>query len=150
MPVLTQLNGVGTAYGNEVMFLTARPYNNSMAGTYVVVRDEWQDWSPGAWVNITNGPGSNQINLSQVWPNHSDGYPIDPLLVNINPANGIASVPLVTFAKYLNGGIATAQGIGNNNTAGHVSSCNGQIYLNMIITLDGKNIGENKLILQRQ
>ncbi|MEO6356901.1 MAG: hypothetical protein ABIU77_11450 [Ferruginibacter sp.] len=143
-------NSVGTAYGNEVIFVTACPYNHSMAGTYVVVRDDWQDWSPGEKVNITNGPDANQINLNQVWPNSLYGYPTNPLLVNINPANGIASVPLVTFAHYPIGAFATAQGAGNDYNAGYVSSCSGRIYLNMIITFDGKNIGENKLILQKQ
>jgi hypothetical protein len=125
-----------------------------MAGTYKVIRDDWQDWSPGDLVQVTNGTG-NQINLSQVWPNTAYGNLVNPLLVNVNAADGVASVPLVNFA---NGYplSATAQGVNAAGTAsdaaacGYVFSCTGFISLTMKVVYGGSNQGNLKLILQKQ
>jgi len=123
------------------------PFTASVGGNYTVVRDDWADWLPGNVVNVTDGPGTNQIDLSDVWPNAASGSIVDHLIVNIDPATGTASVPLVTFADY--GTIATAQGAFDNDVAGYVFSCTGYITLTMKLTKNGSPQGNYKLVLQK-
>jgi hypothetical protein len=119
------------------------PFTGGMAGSYKVIQDDWADWSPGDVVQVTDGPGENQINISQVWPNPAYGDLKDPLLVNVDPANGVATIPLVTFADY--GKLTTAEG----DPAGYVFSCTGYIGLNISLVYGGASQGVLKLILQK-
>jgi hypothetical protein len=125
------------------------PFTGGMTGNYKVMQDDWQDWSPGDIVKVTDGPGANQINLSEVWPNPAYGDVKDPLIVNINPANGTATVPLTTFGVNYPG-TATARGASAGDVAGYVFSCTGFITLNMAVTYNGGSQGNLKLILQKQ
>lgn len=119
------------------------PFTGGMAGSYTVIQDDWADWSPGDVVQVTDGPGENQINISEVWPNIAYGDVVDPLIVNVDPANGVASIPKVTFGDY--GALATAEG----DPAGYVFSCTGYIGLNIDLTYNGASQGTLKLILQK-
>ena len=142
----------GSAYKAAFSFTVyvVCPYTGSMAGNYSVIRDDWTDWVPGNTVKVTDGPGVNQINLSQVYPN--GGTIIDKLLVNIDPVTGTATVPKVTYGRY--GGATSvqysAQGAGANSVAGYVFSCTGFITLNLDQQGGGTDYGANKLILQKQ
>ncbi len=149
------LSNVGSALGSNsnynacfqwTAYITC-PFVAPVGGSYKVVYDgDWQDWSTGDVVQVTDGPGPNQINLSQVWPNVAYGNVVQPLLVNIDPATGSAKVPLVTFADY--GYLAKAQGSGANDFAGYVFSCTGYITLTMNVTT-GSPQGALKLKLQK-
>ncbi|MGC4037879.1 MAG: hypothetical protein QM764_18090 [Chitinophagaceae bacterium] len=133
-------------YYNAAFSFTAYivcPYTGSMAGTYSVVRDDWEDWSPGDLVQVNDGPGANQIDLSHVWPNPAYGDIVNPLIVDIDPASGTATVPEVVFGQYSSS--YTAVGAGDGGVAGYVFSCTGYITLN--INIDGDPY---KLILQKQ
>ena len=128
------------------------PFTGGMAGNYTVVRDDWQDWSPGDIVSVLDG-GANQINLRNVWPNPAYGNVVNPLLVNIDPTNGVATVPLVTFANNYPG-TATAQGAnaggpGNTVPCGYVFSCTKYITLTMRVTYNGSSQGNLVLILKQ-
>ncbi len=128
------------------------PFTGNMAGDYEVIQDDWADWSPGDIVQVLDGPGANQINLTEVWPNLAFGDPVNPLVVNVNPANGVAKVPKVTFANY--GQLTTAQGasaagIGDNIECGYVFSCSGFITLTMNVVFGTSNQGNLKLVLKR-
>lgn len=126
------------------------PFTGGMTGDYEVIRDDWQDWFPGDIVQVTDGPGANQINLSQVYPN--GGTVISPLLVNIDPVTGTATIPKVVYGRY--GGPTsvqyTAEGAGANDVAGYVFSCTGFITLSINQSGGGSDYGANKLILQKQ
>lgn len=124
------------------------PFSAPVAGNYRVLQDDWADWSPGDIVQVLDGPGANQINLSKVWPNAAYGDIVSPLIVNIDPATGTAKVPLVTFANNYPG-TATAQGAGAGDVAGYVFSCTGFITLNMKVTYNGSSQGNLKLVLQK-
>jgi len=133
-------------YYNAAFSFTAYivcPFTGSMAGTYKVIRDDWQDWVPDDLVQVTDGPGANQINLSQVWPNVAYGTVVNPLIVDIDPASGTATVPEVVFGHY--SADYTAVGAGDGGVAGYVFSCTGYITLNINISGD-----PYKLILQKQ
>lgn len=124
------------------------PFTGGMTGNYKVLQDDWADWSVGDVVQVTDGPGANQINLSKVWPNPAYGSIVNPLLVNVAPANGVAKVPLVTFGAY--SPLTTAQGASADDVAGYVFSCTGFITLTMKVVYNGSNQGNLKLVLQKQ
>ncbi|MDN3658461.1 hypothetical protein QWZ08_22650 [Ferruginibacter paludis] len=126
------------------------PYTGGMTGDYTVLRDDWVDWHAGDIVHITDGPGVNQINLSEVYPN--GGTVINPIIVNIDPVTGTASIPKVIYGRY--GGVNStqyiAEGAGANDVAGYVFSCTGFITLSINQSDNGGgDYGPNKLILQK-
>lgn len=123
------------------------PFVGPVGGSYRVVQDDWEDWVPGDVVQVLDGPGANQINLSKVWPNPAYGTVVNPLLVNIDPATGTAKVPLVTFGAYPP--LTTAQGANGSDVAGYVFSCTGFITLNMKVVYNGSSQGNLKLVLQK-
>lgn len=127
-------------------FITC-PFVGPVGGNFRVVQDDWQDWAPGDVVSVLDGPGANQINLRNVWPNPAYGSVVNPLIVNIDPATGTAKVPLVTFGAY--SPLATARGAGAGDVAGYVFSCTGFITLNLAVTYNGSSQGNLKLVLQK-
>ncbi|MDE3235697.1 MAG: hypothetical protein KGO81_07065 [Bacteroidota bacterium] len=131
------------------------PFVGPVAGTYKVLRDDWADWNPGDLVQVTDGPGPNEVNLSQVWPNPAYGTMVNPLVVDVDPASGTATVKKVNFGNYGGGYNMTAVGTGANGLAGYVFSCTGYITLTMSVVANatggnGYNNGPTKLILQKQ
>jgi hypothetical protein len=104
------------------------PYNPAtIAGTYTVVRDDWADWQPGDLVEVTAGPGANEFNISQVWPNPAFGNIVTPLIVTVDPATGVTTIPdNITFGDY--GGF---KGVTSTGNSGFVFSCNDKISLNI-------------------
>jgi hypothetical protein len=121
------------------------PYNAAtIAGTYAVVQDDWQDWTPGDLVEVTaNG---NIVDISQVWPNPAFANVVTPLTFTVDATTGIVTFqPNVTWGDY--GAYKAVTGIGSS---GFVFSCTGQISLNVRITATG--VGDQgffKLILQK-
>ena len=123
------------------------PFVSPIAGSYSVVTDDWADWGSGDVVEVTDGPGANQINISKVWPNVAYGNVVKPLIVNVDPATGVANVPKTTFGDY--GALASAQGSGAGDFAGYALSCTGDIILKMTIIYNGSSQGDNKLVLKK-
>ncbi|MHA4812244.1 hypothetical protein ACX0G9_29380 [Flavitalea flava] len=121
-------------------------FSGSIGGKYTVVTDDWADNPIGGTVMVTDGPGPNQINLSQVWPGSLSGGAtvIQPLLVNVNPTTGEATVPKVDFGDY--GGVTTSSGGGS----GYVLSCTGLITLSIDVIYGGGDQGNLRLVLQKQ
>ena len=104
------------------------PYNqNTIAGTYTVVRDDWADWTPGDLVEVTAGPGTNQVNISKVWPNPALGNIVTPLVISVDPATGVATTPSnITFGDY-----GTFKGVTSTGSTGFIFSCLDKISLNI-------------------
>jgi hypothetical protein len=123
------------------------PFVGPVAGKFKVIQDDWADWVPGDVIDVTDGPGANQIDLSAVWPNPAYGDIVDHLIIDIDPATGTASVPLVTFGNY--GSLATATNTAGSDVAGYVFSCTGYITLTMAVTYNGSSQGNLKLVLQK-
>lgn len=117
------------------------PFTGNMEGDYEVIEDTWVDWLPGDIVQVTDGPGANQVNISQVWPNPDFGDVVDPLIVDVAPATGEATLKAgVNWANY--GGFLA---ITDPGSSGFVFSCTGRITLRVII----KGQGGFTLILQK-
>jgi len=123
------------------------PFVAPMAGTYKVVQDDWVDWSPGDLVQVTDGPGANQLNLSKVWPNPAYGnIGPNPLVVTVDAATGNVTLPSgLIWATGYPGTASTGAG-----STGLVFACTGRISLSVRILYNGGDAGFNKLILQKQ
>lgn len=126
------------------------PFVAPMGGTYKVVQDDWQDWNPGDLVQVTDGPGANQLNLGQVWPNKAYGnVTATPLVVTVDPTTGTATIPASPAGVYWATGYPGSASTGAGST-GLVFSCTGRISLSIRILYNGGDQGFNKLILQKQ
>lgn len=111
------------------------PYTGNMAGDYTVVRDDWADYSVGNVIAaaIEDGPGANQITM-HVYPNPDYGIAINPIIIDIDPATGVASVPEVEYSNY--GSVSSplnysCTGYGTDGLAGYVFSATGIIDLTL-------------------
>ena len=126
--------------------LVVCPFVPPVAGNYKVVQDDWVDWSPGAIVPVTDGPGVNQVNISKVWPNPAYGDIVNPLYLIVSPATGAATVPVnYTWANNYPGTAAT-----NGAGSGFVFSCTGDILMTIPVSYNGANQGSLKLVLKKQ
>ncbi|MBS1916308.1 MAG: hypothetical protein JST87_08515 [Bacteroidetes bacterium] len=123
------------------------PFVAPMAGTYKVIEDDWVDWHPGDLVQVTDGPGANELNLSQVWPNPAYGTVVSPLYCDVDPATGVATIPSgITWGDYGSYKTSTLDG-----SSGNVFSCTGLITLSIHVNATGYgDQGFLKLILQKQ
>ncbi len=122
------------------------PFVAPMGGKYTVVYDDdWQDNADGSTVNVTDGPGTNQLNLSQVWPNPLYGTVVNPLYLVVDPATGSVTVPIITWGNY---GYITSTLSGSY---GNVFSCTGLISVHIHVYAAGYgDQGLLKLVLQKQ
>lgn len=119
------------------------PFNNQI---YLIVKDEWDDFKVGDEISVILGPGTNQITLVGVFPT-ADAH--QDLVININPASGVASVPKYTYGAYSAGGTKyTAATTGGSN---FVFACTQtiDILLNHVST-SGSNFGNYRLILKKK
>lgn len=101
------------------------PYTGNMAGDYTVQQDDWADYSVGTVIPaaVEDGPGENQITL-HVYPNPEIGNAINPIIVDIDPATGVATVNEVEYGDY-GGTIIWAEG------GGYVFSATGTVDLTL-------------------
>jgi hypothetical protein len=134
----------GQAGYNMAMHWTATvicPYTAStIAGTYTVITDAWQDWQSGDQVQVTAGPGANQVNLSQVWPNPAFGAVVSPLVINVDAATGVVSIPSgIVFGNYGSYNASTLSG-----STGYVFSCTGTIDIR--VHIDAGPFGDQGLV----
>lgn len=138
----------GTNYHSAFYFTVniVCPFVAPMAGTYKVIEDDWVDWQPGDLVQVTDGPGVNELNLSQVWPNPAYGTVVNPLYCDVDPATGVATIPAgIVWGNY---GYLTSTLAGSG---GNVFSCTGLISLSIHVNAAGYgDQGFLKLILQKQ
>jgi hypothetical protein len=123
------------------------PYTSSMAGTYKVLSDTWEDSYPGDIVQITDGPTPNTLNMSAVWPGQSAAI-VNPLIITINPVTGAVSLPSagITFEKYASGTTYLAK-----NASGYAFACTGSITFRAQLFANGtSDVGYWSFSLQKQ
>ena len=125
------------------------PYTGGVAGDYMVLKDGWNDYGPGAVITgaVEEGPGANQITL-HVYPNPDFGNPVNPIVVDINPATGAATVKPVVYGDY--GSLVSAE---TTDAPSYVFSCVGYITLTLNHFIDDPDTGSQgtyTLILQKQ
>ena len=119
----------------------------TVAGTYKVLQDDWDGLAVGSPVQVTTGTAANTIDLSQVWPDPTQGIIVSPLIINVDPISGIVTVPIgLTFGNY--GSNTAVTGTGNS---GFVFSCTGIISIRVhIIAPPFGDQGFFQLILKKQ
>ena len=145
------LNG-GPEYKASFVFngLIICPYTSSMAGTYKVITDDWQDNVPGDMVTITDGPKANTLDISGAWPGNSISIVpiVNHLIIKIDPATGVVSVDKTIFedASYFGLGKATCY-----SGSGYAFACTGRLQLSLGVSVEiGGDYGNMRLILQKQ
>ena len=106
------------------------------AGSYKVVTDTWVDYSVGAPITVTAGPGANQISYIMYPGPAAGGTNIVPTVVDVDPATGAATVKLQTTGYY---GSATPGNLVKVSGSGYVFSCTGAINLKMTINVGGSD-----------
>jgi hypothetical protein len=124
------------------------PYDPAtIAGTYRVVKDDWQDWAVDDEVEVLEGAGANQIDISHVWPNPAFANVISPLTITVDPTSGTATIPAdVQFGDY--GAYKAVTSTGNT---GFIFSCTGQISIRVhILAPPFGDQGFFQLILQKK
>ena len=132
------------------------PFTGSMAGSYTIIKDAWDGTPAGTIVNVTDGPGANQVNLSLVWPRAIYGTSISPgLLLDVDPATGAATSKTgVIWGDYFSPGPGNPPYTAStgSGSSGYVFSCTGRIEVNIhiIATAPYGDQDFNKLILQKQ
>ena len=130
------------------------PFVGPVGGAYTVITDGWADWNPGDIVQVSDGPGANQVNLSLIWPNpnFAGATNTNKFIIDVDPATGSASMALAVVGHYASSGgydLSVNGGNGNDN-AGYIFSCVGTITLNLHLFATGfGDQGNNKLILQK-
>jgi len=134
----------GTAY-NSAFFFTAFvvcPFVAPMAGDYNITTDAWEDYVPlpqlipGA---VTDGPGANQLSL-HVYPGPAAGIQTGPMIVDVDPTNGNATIEKSTIGTY-GGSVTTVTG------SGHVFSCTGTISLSVDFVIGGSDQGAFSMVI---
>ncbi len=142
----------GLAYASVFFFVATVtcPYDPTMvAGTYKVIKDTWEDNTPGDLVQVTVET-DGKVNISKVWPGTGTGAtPINPILIKVDPATGTATVDPVTFAHYPpSSGNYTAK---VTTGSGYVFTCTGTITITADILTDlFGDLGNFNLVLQKQ
>ncbi len=119
------------------------PFDNK---TFIVVRDDWEDFAPGSEVTVILGPSTNQITVVDVFPT-SDAH--KDLVITVSPASGVATVPKYTYGAYSTGGTQyTAATTGSSN---FVFACTETIDLLLNhVSVGGSNFGNFRLILKKK
>lgn len=113
---------------------------------YVVVQDDWVDWNPGDVIKISDGPRTNSVDLSNLWPNPAYGVPASAFIVDVAQATGAATTPAgVTIATGYPGTFATLAG-----SNGYVFTCTGQIDIKFRMAYNGSDQGFLRVILKKK
>ena len=123
-------------------------FTGNMAGDYYLVIDAWNDYGasptnpvlvPGA---IKDGPGADQISI-YVYPGPSAGTETGPMIVNVNPVTGAATIVKSDVGNYGPGQEAIVTG------SGFVFDCAGVVDLNINWNVGGGGYGIYEMKLQK-
>ncbi len=106
------------------------------AGTYSVVRDDWEDYHLGTLVQVTAGPGANEVSVP-IYPGPlGPGVNMVSAVVDVDPVSDIATInaqPTGYYGSVSPGNLATISG------SGYVFSCTG--YMTFVMNINVPNFG---------
>ncbi len=112
------------------------------AGNFEVLEDGWEDYFPPDVITVTDA-GTNKISF-----NYGTGFNVKPIVIDIDPASGAATVAAVAYGSYSpTGTIYTCKTSGQGN---YVFSCIGTITLRLNHTGGGSNFGDYTIRLKKK
>ncbi len=111
-----------------------------------VLEDGWADYSPGDIISNIQITSATQLRFNPMWL--TDPSDTRPVLVNINPATGAATVPRQIYGDYGAFGISDIS-CASSGTNNWVFSCVNQITLTLNHTAGSTNYGTYVLRLQK-
>jgi hypothetical protein len=124
-------------------------FTGNMAGNYDLTKDAWDDYGASASnpVLIPNavvdGPGANQISI-YVYPGPAAGTETGPMIVNVDPVTGTATIVKSDVGNYGPGAEAIVTG------SGIIFDCTGYIDLKIDWNVGGSDYGVYEMILQKK
>jgi hypothetical protein len=112
------------------------------AGNFEVLEDGWEDYFPPDVITVSDA-GTNKLSF-----NYGTGFNVKPIVIDIDPATGAATVPAVAYGSYSAAGtIYTCKTSGASN---YVFSCIGTITLRLNHTGGGSNFGDFTIRLKKK
>jgi hypothetical protein len=125
-------------------------FTGNMAGDYYLTKDVWNDYGASASNPmliphaVKDGPGTNQISI-YVYPGApAGGVETGPMIVNVNPATGAATIVKSDIGNY---GSASSETIVTGT--GFVFDCVGVIDLQITFNYGGTPYANQEMILQK-
>lgn len=111
---------------------------------FVVLQDDWADWSPGQVINVTV-TSATSLTIPRLW----DTSPSFPTVINITQATGAATVARTVYGNYPQYGI-TGISHASSGTNNWVFSCQGTITLTLNHAVGSTNYGTYLIRLRKQ
>ena len=107
---------------------TTCPFDRSVfTGQFSVTKDTWQDFDIGAAIDVSPGPGTNQISIL-AYPSPAFGTNRKTMIINVDPLTSVVTIPEQIIGDYAAGGGAFDKDI-TIQGGGSVNSCTKTISL---------------------
>ncbi len=109
------------------------PFNPAvMPGNYVVVTDQWEDWSPGDVISSPiTATTATSMTTQGIYPNLA--YPgansPQPVTINVNASTGVATVTNQYYGRYGN----TQYAMSTAGTGNFIFSCTNPVVMTMLL-----------------
>lgn len=124
------------------------------AGTYRIVRDDFETSVGDDTFEVIAGPGENQVTMVNPFDhiNPATGEQDYRVTIDVDPTTGIATIPVQQAWHYSNFAAAPAYGVGSVNTSGNanfVFSCSGTINLFLQHSVGLGSFGNYRFIAEK-
>lgn len=136
----SNFTGTGANFYYSVFFFRGSvvcPYDpTKMPGNYVVVTDQWDDWSPGdVIINPITATTATSMSTFGIYPNMAYPGANSPQtwVINVNASSGIATVTNQYYGKYSTSPNATLYAVSTAGTGNFVFSCTTPVVMTMLL-----------------
>ena len=138
------LAGYNMAFIFPIVVINAPcPYDQSyFNGKFDIVSDGWNDYAKGDPIQVTPGPGTNQITLL-LYPAPGVGTNRKAIVANVDPLTDSLTVPKQQYGDY-GGDFISAQGVGI------LSNCSGIISLTLDHTDASGDYGIYTVVMKKE
>ena len=128
-------------------------FTGNMAGDYYLTKDAWDDYAdyaPGGLPYliagaVKDGPGANQLSIYVYPGTYAGGTETGPMIVNVNPATGAATIVKSDLGNY---GGPSSETFATGGS-GFVFECAGVIDLKIAFSYGGTAEGNFEMILKK-
>ncbi len=113
------------------------PFNPAaMPGNYVVVTDQWEDWSPGDVIpSPITATTATSMSTFGIYPNMAYPGANSPQTwtINVNASTGVATVTNQYYGKYSTSPSATQYAVSTVGTGNFIFSCTNPVVMTMLL-----------------